>query len=593
MKHNHQKFSYLKWLLPVLVFLIGGSILHVIAHTVRHADYERLRAKAELNAVTYANQMTDALYNGIGITDSLEQILISEDGNIDKFDVVAQHMMADYVQSIQLAPNGVVTEIYPEAGNEAGKIDLIHDETRGDIVNYGIDNNIVVMQGPFELKQGGQGIAIRNPVFLQDESGNKTFWGLTIVIIRVPDIFIDSVNALTNFGYEYSLSKTPSPLTDEFKVIDHSGAELADPVSYTFELGGCTWQLDVMPKDGWQKDKKLPFIFICGGCMILLLETLTIAFLIMREQRRKFRQLSLTDGLTGLLNRTGFDEQADSYLRKSDVRFCVGILLDVDNFKFINDMYGHAVGDRVLQQLADSMRKAFPENAILGRNGGDEFCIILKDCNVEEARPRIEAFSNSSRTFESKGQTHNYGISIGYAEYPTHAEKISDLLRYADMALYEVKLGGKHSCLCYKSSFHTSKRTQLGFELDDISSNLPGAFFIYKADKSDERILFANREMIHLTGCNDLDDFMQFTDRKFSNLVHPEDYTKIERSIWDQIESHRDGDNDYVKYRLATKDGSYKTVLDFGRIVESEYYGSVFYVLIVDCDYIDSHYDSF
>lgn len=64
-------------------------------------------------------------------------------------------MMADYVQSIQLAPNGIVTEIYPEVGNEAGKIDLIHDETRGDIVNYGIDNNIVVMQGPFELKQGG------------------------------------------------------------------------------------------------------------------------------------------------------------------------------------------------------------------------------------------------------------------------------------------------------------------------------------------------------------------------------------------------------------------------------------------------------
>jgi len=593
MKYNSQKLSYIKWLLPVLLFLISGSILHVIAHTVRHADHERLRANAELNAVTYANQMRDALHNGIGITDSLKQILISEDGNIDKFDVVAQHMMADYVQSVQLATNGVVTEIYPETGNEAGKIDLIHDETRGDIVNYGIDNNIVVMQGPFDLKQGGQGIAIRNPVFLQDENGNSTFWGLTIVIIRVPDIFRDSVNALTNFGYEYSLSKTPSPLTNEFKLIDHSGTELTDPVSYTFELGGCTWQLDVMPKGGWQKSKKLPFLFICGACIILLLETLTIAFLIMREQRRKFRQLSLTDGLTGLLNRTGFDEQADAYLRIADIRSCVGILLDVDNFKFINDMYGHAVGDRVLQQLADSMRKAFPENAILGRNGGDEFCIILKDCNVEEAAPKIEVFSNSLRTFESKGQTHNYGISIGYAEYPTHAEKLSDLLRYADMALYEVKLRGKHSCLCYESSFHTSKRTQLGFELDDISRNLPGAFFIYKADKTDERILFANWEMIHLTGCNDLDDFMHFTDRKFSNLVHPEDYTKIEKSIWDQIESRRDGDNDYVKYHLATKDGSYKTVLDFGRIVESEYYGSVFYVLIVDCDYIDSHYDSF
>ena len=86
----------------------------------------------------------------------------------------------------------------------------------------------------------------------------------------------------------------------------------------------------------------------------------------------------------------------------------------MDNFKFINDMYGHAVGDRVLQQLADSMWKAFPENAILGRNGGDEFCIILKDCNVEEAASQIEAFSMSPRTFESKGQVHNFAINITY-----------------------------------------------------------------------------------------------------------------------------------------------------------------------------------
>ena len=202
----------------------------------------------------------------------------------------------------------------------------------------------------------------------------------------------------------------------------------------------------------------------------------------------------------------------------------------------------------------------------------------------------IDAFSRASRSFSAKGIEHNYSISLGYAEYPANAEKVSDILRYADIALYEVKLQGKHGALAYRPDFHNSKRTQLGFSLSDISDNLPGAFFIYRADKEDERILFANQEMLQLTGCTDLDDFMHFTKRQFRNLVHPEDLAQVEESIWHQIESGMNGYNDYVKYRLAAKDGTYKTILDYGRIVESEYYGSVFYVLVVDYDFIESHY---
>lgn len=58
-----------------------------------------------------------------------------------------------------------------------------------------------IMQGPFQLKQGGYGIAVRKPVYLEDESGQEFFWGFTIVIIRVPEIFSDSVKPLSDFGY--------------------------------------------------------------------------------------------------------------------------------------------------------------------------------------------------------------------------------------------------------------------------------------------------------------------------------------------------------------------------------------------------------
>ena len=58
------------------------------------------------------------------------------------------------------------------------------------------------------MKQGGYGIAVRNPIYLKDENGQEYFWGFTIVILRVPDIFSDATSALSKFGYEYSLSKT-------------------------------------------------------------------------------------------------------------------------------------------------------------------------------------------------------------------------------------------------------------------------------------------------------------------------------------------------------------------------------------------------
>lgn len=364
-----------------------------------------------------------------------------------------------------------------------------------------------------------------------------------------------------------------------------------DPVSYDFTLGGCSWKLEVMPTGGWKNDTLLRLIVFCDVTIILLLEVLTISILLVDEQRKKFRRLSLTDSMTGLLNRNGFNLQLEEYLEGNKQKNCVGILLDVDNFKFINDVYGHTIGDQVLLQLSQSLVQAFPDNSIIARNGGDEFCIILKDCSAEEAAPMIDAFSKASRSFSAKGVEHNYSISLGYAEYPANAEKVSDILRYADIALYEVKLQGKHGALAYRSDFHNSKRTQLGFSLSDISDNLPGAFFIYRAEKEDERILYANQEMLQLTGCTDLDDFMHFTKHQFRNLVHPEDLTQVEESIWQQIESGMNGYNDYVKYRLAVKDGTYKTVLDYGRIVESEHYGSVFYVLVVDCEFIKTLYD--
>lgn len=136
--------------IAVMGTFIGSIALYMIAHAVQQADSRHLRTLAELNAVTYGDSMIADLNAGINITDTLEQILISTDGRIDKFDIIADRMMADYVRSIQVAPGGIVTDIYPAEGNEAGKIDLIHDKYRGETVNYSIANDVLIIHGPFE-----------------------------------------------------------------------------------------------------------------------------------------------------------------------------------------------------------------------------------------------------------------------------------------------------------------------------------------------------------------------------------------------------------------------------------------------------------
>ena len=257
--------------IPVFVLMIGLVVLVNIGIRADSSQRDLIRSRAELNAVTYADHMKADIVRGIDITNTFEQIVISENGKISMFSKVAENMMADYIQSIQIAPDGVVTEIYPEDGNETGKIDLIHDKERGKISCYARDNDVITMQGPFSLKQGGTGIAVRNPVYVEQKNGERTFWGFTIVIIRVPDIFADSIKSLTDFSYEYKLSKSIAPWDETYEEVYGSGVEMIDPVTYTFELGDSQWVLEVMPENGWNSNEKLYRLWGCGLLIVLLL----------------------------------------------------------------------------------------------------------------------------------------------------------------------------------------------------------------------------------------------------------------------------------------------------------------------------------
>ena len=569
-----------KTLVPLIIFLLGICLVGLIVYRTDTHEKNQRHILAQLNATTYGDRIKNEIADGIGITDALEQTLISENGEIHQFDTIAGNLMSDSIESVQLAPNGVVTDIYPDEGNEAGKIDLLQDKDRKEISCYARDNHATITQGPFELKQGGYGIAVRNPVYLKDKSGQEYFWGFTIVILRVPDILSDTVSALSNLGYEYKILKTDTPWSDTYKVVYQSDGQIDHPVSYSFTVGDGTWKLEVTPKTGWRNNTLLIIISGMFLTISLLLSVLTRVWLIAKEHKNKYKILARTDSLTNIYNRYGFDELAEKIISKNPQTHFVAALLDIDDFKFINDIYGHSYGDKALKSLADSMKAFFPSDALLGRNGGDEFCILLPNCTFKEADKQLQQFTKLPKTFSYHGKELAFYISLGYAEYPTFAASPSQLMRCADAALYEIKLHGKNGCMAYRKGLQSGVRKQLGFALKDISEHLPGAFIIYRADKEDDELFYANHEFLHMTGYKSMDELFRLTQKRFRNLIRQDEQQQIETSIWEQIDTGNE--NDYIHFHLRKADGTYLSVLDHGRIVESQQYGKVFYVLFMD-----------
>ena len=116
--------------------------------------------------------------------------------------------------------------------------------------------------------------------------------------------------------------------------------------------------------------------------------------------------------------------------------------------------------------------------------------------------------------------------------------------------------------------------------VDRFCDQMPGGYFVYKAEGNEE-LIYANREVFNIFGCDNEDEFRELTGYTFRGMVYPEDYREISDSIVRQIDHNRNK-YDYVEYRIRRKDGDVIWVNDFGHYVETPEYGGVYYVFISD-----------
>lgn len=184
---------------------------------------------------------------------------------------------------------------------------------------------------------------------------------------------------------------------------------------------------------------------------------------------KKIKHLARYDSLTGLPNRAYFRATMNSALSKCDeTRDCAVLVLDIDEFKQVNDSLGHPVGDELLRRIADRLKEAAGKNYPVSRFGGDEFVVLLPELRCKEEASALAGIIIDvlRQTFRVNGHDIVVGASIGISTTLNEIANADVLLRNADLALYRAKAENKGSLQFYEPEMGIQMEARLGMECD-------------------------------------------------------------------------------------------------------------------------------
>nr|WP_314480294.1 GGDEF domain-containing protein [uncultured Pseudomonas sp.] len=189
-------------------------------------------------------------------------------------------------------------------------------------------------------------------------------------------------------------------------------------------------------------------VSLVEGAMAIMLIALSMTGTVRYRREERIARLAARDPLTALYNRRALEVRAVSFFKEvSSIRPAALLLIDIDNFKLVNDLHGHAAGDRLLVALSEMIRAVLPERALAARLGGDEFVILLSGANrvgvVALARGLREQFRGYAGGAVPTPQA--VTLSIGVNVFDQVPASLAALIEQGDVALYESKRGGRDS----------------------------------------------------------------------------------------------------------------------------------------------------
>jgi diguanylate cyclase (GGDEF)-like protein len=446
----HPYRSAMLALLAMALVTAGMLSLETMLH---RSALERQRTAVTDRLAVISAKLEGRLAAGLNLSRVLAAVVSTRpDIGTDELNALSTTLMAGnpLIRSLAVARDNTLVFVHPLAGNEAAVgMNYMANPGQRDTVLRAIRTRSTVVAGPLELVQGGIGLVSRSPIFVGPAGGR--YWGIAAAVLHVNALLRDA-----------GADDPASPIAVSIRGEDGLGADGAtffgdeeiqrnQPVTLDVRLADGNWRLYAIPRNGWYRAAPEQNLLRLGGAALAL--AIGIGVFFWSDSNQRVRALALTDPLTGLPNRALLGDRISQALIAAgrQGQLLAVLHLDLDDFKPVNDAYGHRAGDAALVAVAERVHGAVRRSDTVARIGGDEFVVVLAQIarNSDAMLVAEKIVEMVRQPIDAQGHAVTLSASVGIAIYPQDGSDVATLVSRADQAMYRAKQAGKNRAAQY------------------------------------------------------------------------------------------------------------------------------------------------
>lgn len=275
----------------LVVGIISFFIVSVCGQLLNRNTVNEEKMRAAFTVETTVNRIRSQLNRYLDVSEFFQNIIGSgHQMDSKEFQALSQMISDDsqIIKAIELAPDGVVKDIYPLKGNEAAfGIDMLNSPARKHEANLAMKSGQYTIAGPYELNQGGLGSLLFEPIYITDKSGEKSFWGFSILVLDW-NRFLEELelDKLTDASYCYQMWKKDGNSGKKTIIAQGGDAIHKGAVQISCKVPNDTWYFEIIPHTGWVTVKQQALVFLVA-VSIAVLATAICYLMLHRKQREK------------------------------------------------------------------------------------------------------------------------------------------------------------------------------------------------------------------------------------------------------------------------------------------------------------------
>ena len=275
----------------LVVGIISFFIVSVCGQLLNRNTVNEEKMRAAFTAETTVNRIRSQLNRYLDVSEFFQNIIGSgHQMDSKEFQALSQMISDDsqIIKAIELAPDGVIKDIYPLKGNEAAfGIDMLNSPARKHEANLAMKSGQYTIAGPYELNQGGLGSLLFEPIYITDKSGEKSFWGFSILVLDW-NRFLEELelDKLTDASYCYQMWKKDGNSGKKTIIAQGGDAIHKGAVQISCKVPNDTWYFEIIPHTGWVTVKQQALVFLVA-VSIAVLATAICYLMLHRKQREK------------------------------------------------------------------------------------------------------------------------------------------------------------------------------------------------------------------------------------------------------------------------------------------------------------------